>query len=131
MAKKARSRNTKPDGLDRIEIAGIPARAIIGATKRERTRKQTLIVALTLELDARNAARSDRLERAVDYERVTARIRRVVKDSRFHLLEALAEACARAILSEFPVARASVRIDKPGALRHAAGVSVTITRRRA
>jgi dihydroneopterin aldolase len=54
----------------------------------------------------------------------------MVEDSRYYLLEALAEAIAAVCLKHRGVKGVRVRVDKPGALRFARSVAVEIERER-
>jgi len=115
-------------GADRIDIEGLQIPAIIGIFNWERKRKQKVILHLSMEIDARRGARTDAIEDALDYKTVSKRVQAFVKASRFRLLESLAEAVARILVEEFGVHRTTVRVEKPGALRGARTVAVTITR---
>ena len=116
-------------GADRIDIVGLSVRAVIGIFDWERRRRQRVVLDLSLATDVRRAARSDRIEDALDYKRVSKRVQEFVRKSRFFLLETLAEEVARLLLAEFPARAVTVRAEKPGALRGAVTVAVTITRR--
>jgi len=59
------------------------------------------------------AARSDRVEDAVDYREVVATVREVSDGRAFQLLEALAAAVADELLARFPADNARVRVRKP------------------
>jgi FolB domain-containing protein len=120
----------KEERQDRIDIVGLAVPAVIGVFDWERRRRQRVLLDLTLFLDVRRAARSDRIEDALDYKRVSKRVQAFVRGSRFRLLEALAQAVADLLLSEFRPRRVTVRVEKPGALRGARTVAVTMTRRR-
>src|SRR5690606_1029488 len=54
-----------------------------------------------------------------------------VSESRFGLVETLAERCAALVLDEFAVHKVKLKLSKPGAVRGAAAVGVIIKRRRA
>jgi FolB domain-containing protein len=98
--------------------------------EEERREKQDVLVSLVLEADLSRAGRSDRFEDAVDYRELKKRVLRLVEDSRFALVEALAEAVARTCLADPKVERVHVRVEKPSALRFARTVGVEITRTR-
>jgi len=120
----------KDGGEDRIDIVGIGATAVIGVFDWERKVRQRVVLHLTLSSDVRRAARSDRLRDALDYKKVSKRVQGFVRKSRFRLLETLAEETARLLLAEFPARRVVVRVEKPGALRGATTVAVTVVRSR-
>jgi dihydroneopterin aldolase len=94
-----------------VELHGLEIFGRHGATDEERERGQTFVY--DVELEVSDAALSDRLEDAVDYEEVAACIRELSDARQFTLLEALAAAAAGEIVARFPVARARVRVRKP------------------
>jgi len=120
----------RDDASDRIDIVGLSVPAIIGIFGWERKRRQRVLLHVTLFADTRRAARTDRIEDALDYKKVSRRLREFVEGSRFFLLERLAGEVARLLLAEFRVKRVVVRAEKPGALRGAKTVAVTIERSR-
>jgi dihydroneopterin aldolase len=119
--------------MDRIIIPGIPLRVHVGWTADERAAEQEIGVHVELRLDLRPAGTSDELARAIDYDDVCERISSLVRATEFRLIEAVAEACARGLLADFPVVtEVRVEVRKPGALR-TRGVpyaAVEVTRRR-
>ncbi|MBI5947401.1 MAG: dihydroneopterin aldolase [Chloroflexi bacterium] len=117
--------------MDRIHIRDLSLRCIIGIDDRERREKQDVTIQVTLHAELREAGRSDEMGRTVDYRAVKKRIVRLVEQSQFFLIEALAEAIARACLEEARVERVDVLVEKPGALRFARTVGVEISRTRA
>ncbi len=115
---------------DRIHVRDLLLRTIIGVNPEERRERQDVIINLTLYTNVRQAGLSDDMKDTVNYRSVTKRIIEVVESSRFYLVEALATAIARTILTEFPVERVQVSVEKPGALRFARSVGVEIERTR-
>lgn len=95
-----------------VELHGLEIFGRHGATDEERERGQSFLY--DVELEVSDAALSDRLEDAVDYEDVAACIRAVSDVRQFTLLEALAAAAADEIVARFPVSRVRVRVRKPG-----------------
>ena len=69
-----------------------------GALAEERTRPQPFELDIDLVVDTSAAARSDRLEDTVDYGAATERAAQVARSTSFHLLEALADAVATAMV---------------------------------
>jgi 7,8-dihydroneopterin aldolase/epimerase/oxygenase len=95
-----------------IELSGIELVAHHGVEEDERRRGQRFLFDIWLDVPE-DAARTDRIEDAVDYRDVTAAVREVSDGRGFRLLEALASAVANELLRRFPVERARVRVRKP------------------
>ena len=96
-----------------IELHGIVLHAFHGVLEQERRDGQRFVVDVELDLEDEEAARSDRIEDAVDYRGIVARVREISDDRAYHLLEALAAAIADALLREWPLTAARVRVRKP------------------
>lgn len=116
--------------MDRILIRELSARCIIGISPEERRAKQDVVVSLMLSAELGRAGRSDDPKDTVDYRAIKKRVLALVESSEFHLLEALAEAIARACLETPGIDEVRVTVDKPGALRFARSVAVELARRR-
>lgn len=115
---------------DTIEIKDLLVRAIIGINDDERTNQQDIVINVSLQTDTRAAAASDEISDAVNYRTLTKQIIALTEESRFHLVETLAEAIAACCLKDIRVAAVRVGVEKPGALRFARSVGVTIERHR-
>jgi FolB domain-containing protein len=115
---------------DRILITDLLVRCIIGVRDVERREKQDVLINLSLSTDLRKAGASDRLEDSVDYRALTKQILGMAERSQFRLVEALAQSVADICLGHPSIEEATVRVEKPGALRFARTVGVEIVRRR-
>ena len=116
--------------MDTVFISGLKATSVIGCYDWERDIRQTLVIDLELKADFARAAETDALADALDYAAISKRVIAVCDDSRFQLLEALAEHLAGVVLAEFAVSGLRMTITKPGAVSEAEGVGVVITRER-
>jgi FolB domain-containing protein len=116
--------------VDRVLISDLAVRCIIGVNDHERREKQDVLINLTVYTDMRAAARSDRIEDALDYRELRTRVVEMVEGSQYYLLEALAQAIADVCLKEPRAVGVTVRVDKPGALHFARSVGVEIDRER-
>lgn len=121
---------TVPPGADQIFIRDLLVRCIVGVDERERAGKQDVLVHVTLYLDLRQAGQSDTLEDTIDYRALKKQILHMAEESRFYLIEALAERIAAICLADARVDRVKVTVEKPGALRFARTVGVEIIRGR-
>jgi 2-amino-4-hydroxy-6-hydroxymethyldihydropteridine diphosphokinase len=116
---------------DQIQIKDLLLRAIIGINDEERRNRQDVLINIVLYADTRAAGASDDINDAVNYRSITKRVISLVESSRFFLVEKLAAEIAAICLDDARVRRATVRVEKPGALRFARSVGVEIDRTRA
>lgn len=119
------------DATDRIEISDLLLRCIVGINAEERKNKQDVLINIVMWADTRAAAVSDAIEDAVNYRTITKQVIAYVEPSQFMLVERLAAGIAEICLREPRVTQVQVRVEKPGALRFARSVGVTIIRTRA
>lgn len=114
---------------DRIEIKDLLVRGIVGVNESERRKRQDILVNVTMMADTRRAAETDDLDDSCNYRTVSKAIIRLVEASDFFTVEKLAAEIAKQILQDARIQEATVTVEKPGALRFARSVGVTITRR--
>lgn len=113
--------------MDVIEINGIVAHGRHGANPGERDHEQPFEIDIKLELDLSRGERSDELDQTVDYAKMHSSVVRIVKEHSYVLLERLAGEVIAEIFADSRVARAEVRIGKPGLLE---GATPSVTLRR-
>jgi dihydroneopterin aldolase/D-erythro-7,8-dihydroneopterin triphosphate epimerase len=115
---------------DYIEIEGLLLRAIIGVNPEERVNLQDVLIDIRLETDIRPAAASDNVADAVNYRTLTKDVIAFVEGSQYLLVERLAEEIAKLCLRDERVSRVWIKLRKPGAVRFAQSVGVSIERSR-
>ena len=117
--------------MDRIIIRDLLVRGIVGINPDERVNEQDVLINATLWADTRAAARSDDIADAVNYRTITKAMVAHIREGQPYLVERLAaelvEICLR---SDERVAEAEVTVEKPGALRFARSVGITVRRTR-
>jgi dihydroneopterin aldolase len=96
-----------------IELYCIVLHGYHGVLEEERRDGQRFLVDVELDLEHEQAARTDRIEDALDYREVVARVRDVSDARPYHLLEAFAAAIADALIVDWPVTAVRVRVRKP------------------
>lgn len=114
--------------MDIVYLKHLTVDTVIGVWDWERRIRQTLIMDLDLGVDTSAAGATDDLVHTVDYQAVADRISTYTEESRFQLVEALAENIARIVLEEFAVKWLRLRVTKQGVLRHVREVGVIIER---
>lgn len=114
--------------MDLIFIRELKIDTIIGINDWERATKQTVSLDLDMGTDITEAARSDDIEKTLNYKAVSKRLIDFVEGSEFLLVETLAERIAEIILGEFEVPWVRVQLSKPGAVRGSRDSGVIIER---
>jgi len=114
----------------KIKIENLKLRTIVGIYDWEKEKKQDVIINIELEFDATKAIETDSIEDTIDYKSITKEIIDMVEGTDFNLIERIAGDAMKIVMKNSKVLKASVRVDKPGALRFTDSVSVTQTEQR-
>ncbi|MEZ5943849.1 MAG: dihydroneopterin aldolase [Planctomycetaceae bacterium] len=115
---------------DYIVIEDLLVRAILGINPEERVNRQDVVINVRLEACTRAAALSDNIDDAVNYRTLSKEIIQLAETSGFMLVEKMAEEIAGLCLRREKVQRVWIDVRKPGALRFARSVGVSIERSR-
>jgi 7,8-dihydroneopterin aldolase/epimerase/oxygenase len=114
--------------MDIVYINELKIDTIIGIYPWERQTPQTLVLDIQMATDIRAAAGSDDIADTLNYKAVAKRVSQFVGDSRFLLVETLAEQVAQLIREEFSVPWLRLSLNKRGAVRGAKDVGLIIER---
>ncbi|MEE3286282.1 MAG: dihydroneopterin aldolase [Planctomycetota bacterium] len=116
---------------DCIEIRDLMVRAIVGINDEERVNRQDVVINLTIWSDLRDSGRTDDIDDTINYRTLAKLVIEMVEESSFFLVEKLGTEIALLSL-EFSesIERIRVTVEKPGAIRFARSVGVTIERTR-
>ena len=116
---------------DKVFIRNLMVRGIVGINPDERKNRQDILINIVLEADTRTAAGSDHIDDAINYRTVAKSVIAHIENGQPQLVERLAEEIAEICLaSDRRVAAAEVTVEKPGAVRFAESVGVSIYRTR-
>lgn len=119
------------DQLDRIHIRDLVVAGILGINPDERIHNQDILVNATLWADTREAAASDDINDAVNYRTITKQLISFIEQGEPMLVERLVAELAEICLdADERVVAVEMTVEKPGALRHARSVGITIYRTR-
>jgi dihydroneopterin aldolase len=116
--------------LDTVFVRSLTVSAILGIRPEERQTPQTVRISFAMAADAAAAARTDDIAQAIDYAAAAERVAALTVAGEFKLVETLAEHIAQLLLSEFPITRVRVEVEKPEAIAAADSVGVSIERRK-
>ena len=113
-----------------IKIENLKLRTIVGIYDWEKEKKQDVIINIEMEFDGTKAIETDSIDDTIDYKTITKEIIEMVEGQEYNLIERIAGDAMKIIMRNDKVQKASVRVDKPGALRFTDTVSVTQTDQR-
>jgi len=117
--------------LDRILIKDLSVSGILGIKPDERINEQEILVNAVLWADTRPAAASDDIADAVNYRTVAKALIAHIQQGKPMLVERLVQELVDICFDLEPrISRVEMRVEKPGALRHARSVGISITRQR-
>lgn len=114
--------------MDIVFIQGLKIDCVIGIYAWERKIKQTIALDLEMAADIKAASKTDNIKQTLDYKAVSKRLIDFVSNSKFELVESLAEKIAEIIINEFGVKWLKLTLNKGEALSGASGVGVIIER---
>jgi D-erythro-7,8-dihydroneopterin triphosphate epimerase len=111
-----------------IRVDNLRLRTILGINPDERVNKQDILINFSMEVDIGPAAETDDVANTVDYKTMTKAVIEHVERSDYFLVETMVERLLDILMSDDRVTKASVRVDKPTALRFADSVSIEESR---
>ena len=114
--------------LRHVFIRDLEVLAHIGIHGHEQTKHQPVRINVDLAVEDAQEL-EDRLDRVVDYESISLRIRAIVARGHINLAETLAETIAEACLEDVRVKCARIRVEKLHAVPGAESAGVEIERR--
>ena len=114
--------------MDIIYLHGLKVDCVIGVWEWERKITQSITIDLDMGFDIATAAKSDDLQDTLSYKQVAKRVESFVMESKFALVEKLADEIAAILLAEFALKWCRVKVNKFGAVRAAGDVGVIIER---
>ena len=114
--------------MDIVYIRDLKIDTVIGIYDWEREVKQTISLDLEMATDIRKAASTDDINDTLNYKAVAKRLISFVGDSKFLLVETMAEQIAHIVREEFSVPWLRLRLSKPGAVRGSQDVGLIIER---
>ena len=110
-----------------LRIENIRLRTIVGIYDWEKKNNQDVIINVELEFDGSAAIKSDNIGDSVNYKTINKEIITHVENGDFDLIERIAGDVLAIIMKDKKVQKATVKVDKPGALRFTDSVSVELS----
>lgn len=116
--------------MDKVFIKDLVARGIIGINDWEREKQQEILINIVLETDIRKAGNTDDIEYSVNYRTIAKNALAHAESAKRLTVEALATDIAQLCFQDPGVRVATVRVEKPDAVRFSKSVGVEISRKR-
>jgi FolB domain-containing protein len=113
---------------DKVFIRDLVARGIIGINDWEREKPQEILINITIGTDLTKAGKSDDINDSVNYRTIAKKVLSHAESAGRLTVEALAADLMTICLDEPGVVEATVRVEKPGAVRFSRSVGVEIFR---
>lgn len=117
--------------LDKIFVKDLLVRGIVGINPDERVNKQDVLVNATFWFDTRKPSQSDNVTETVNYRTVSKGLIAHIESGEPLLVERLAAELVQICFEIDPrIEAVELTVEKPGALRFAQSVGLTIYRTR-
>jgi len=114
--------------VDIIFIRGLKCETTLGVYEWERVSLRPVLLDLEIGAASQESFEHDSAKGLMNYDSISKRLTETLKTLQYKTVERLAEHIAQTALSEFHAPWVKVTVGKPGAVRNAAMVGVTITR---
>lgn len=114
--------------MDRIFINNLTVETIIGIYDHERVTPQRVTLHLEMSADISRAANSENIESTLCYKTVSETLTTFLQQSRFQLVETMAERVTEIVRKDFGVSWVKLTLHKPDALPGETDVGVIIER---
>lgn len=103
---------------------------IIGIHQNEKINKQKIIFNIVINVNQNIIPDENNLSSIVDYEKITNKLKNLVKSKKYNFLESLAEDSFREIFEDGRINSVKIKIEKPNAITNANSVGVEVFKSR-
>ena len=103
---------------------------IIGIHKHEKINKQKIIFNIVIDINQNILPDEKNISSIVDYEKITNKLKSLVKYKNYNFLESLAEDSFKEIFEDNRINSIKIKIEKPDAIENAKSVGVEVFKSR-
>ena len=103
---------------------------IIGFYKHEKEKKQKIIFNIVLDIDQGSLPDEKDIKSIVDYEKITNKLEKLTKSTKYNFIESLAEDSFKEIFEDKRINSIKIKIEKPEAIKNARSVGVEVFKTR-
>ena len=113
-----------------LKIKNLRLQTILGVHAWEEKVDRTIIINLEIESNSKVASVSDDIADAIDYDIICTQIKNLIANTRFKLIEKMAQEVLNKIMQDARITRCKIEIDKVGAIDFVESASITIEENR-
>jgi len=113
-----------------IKIKNLKLLTNLGVYTWEKTFNREIIINAEIETDFAQSLESDDIADTIDYDTITTKIKNLVAQNQFKLIEKLAQQIMNEIMEDSRIKRCKLEIDKVGVVEFVESFSVTIEENR-
>jgi 7,8-dihydroneopterin aldolase/epimerase/oxygenase len=103
---------------------------IIGIHQNEKVNKQKIIFNIVIDVNQNIYPDENNLSSIVDYEKITNKLKKLVKSKKYNFLESLAEDSFNKIFADKRINSVKIKIEKPDAIANAKSVGIEVYKSR-
>ena len=103
---------------------------IIGVHEHEKIKKQKIKFNIVLDINQSSVPNEKDIKSIVDYEKITNKLENLTKSKKYNFLESLAEDSFKEIFEDKRINSATIKIEKPEAIKNAKSVGVEVFKTR-
>lgn len=110
-----------------IKIKNLRLRTFLGVYDWEKNHDREIIINAEITTDYNNSLETDEISDTLDYSVLIAKIKTLVAQKRFKLIEKLAAQIMKKIMEDKRIKKCTLEVDKVGVVEGVESFSVTIT----
>ena len=103
---------------------------IIGMHDHEKTKKQKIKFNIVINVNQNTLPNEKDLKSIINYEKITKKLKNLVKNKKYNFLESLAEDSFIEIFKDKRISSVKIKIEKPDAIKNASSAGVEIFKSR-
>lgn len=109
-----------------IKIKNLRLKTIIGIYDWEASFQRDVVINAEIESDFEESCKSDNIKDTIDYDQLINKINNLVKNSRFNLIEKLAQSIINSIMEDKRIKRCKLELDKVKVIDCVDSFSITL-----
>lgn len=113
-----------------IKIKNLRLKTIIGIHDWEQTIDREMVINAKIETNFDKSLTSDNIEDTINYDVIISKIRNLVENNRFKLIEKLTQKILDTIMEDSRISYCQLEVDKVGVFDFVDSFSITIEQRR-